>query len=231
MDQTKKLLVIEDDLNLILALYGALSHTYKVATAKTAQSGLEKLKAISPDLVILDLNLPDVSGLEVTKRIRELGFNLPILILSGESGLISKVDLLDSGANDYVTKPFSLAELRARIRVLLRTPGPPTNSTLKIGELVLDPRTRSVEVGSRQVELRKKEFALLECLMLNAGTALSRRYLQQYVWGGQKALKNNSIDVHIKTLRDKIEDGEAGIIKTVHGLGYMYDTAKPRVKV
>ena len=228
MNQTKKLLVIEDDLNLTLALYSALSHTYKVVTAKTAESGLNKIKTIPFDLIILDLNLPDINGLKVTRQIRELGLNLPILILSGETGLISKVDLLDNGANDYVTKPFSLAELRARIRVLLRQPILPSNSLLKIGGLVLDPRTRSVIIGNRHIDLRKKEYALLECLMMNAGTALSRNYLQQYVWGNKKEVKNNSIDVHIKSLRDKLQ---AEQIKTVHGLGYMYESARTEERV
>ena len=231
MSQIKKLLVIEDDLNLTLALYGALSHTYKVFTAKTAQSGLGKIKTLKIDLVILDLNLPDIHGLTVTKKVRGLGFNLPILILSGETNLISKVDLLDNGANDYVTKPFSLAELKSRIRVQLRQPQQPTNSLLKIGDLVLDPRTRSVIVKDKKVDLRKKEFALLECLMMHSGTTLSRNYLHQYVWGSTKEIKNNSIDVHIKSLRDKIEQGQNGRISTVHGLGYMYKPTGPKVAI
>src|SRR5579863_5803528 len=115
MQQIKQILIVEDDLNLTLALYSALSHTYKVSTAKTATSGLKKAQTTRPDLIILDLNLPDLNGLGLTLKLREIGVQAPILVLTGEAGLLSKVDLLDGGANDYVTKPFSLAELRARI--------------------------------------------------------------------------------------------------------------------
>ncbi len=233
MEQTKKLLVIEDDLNLTLALYRALSHTYKVYTSKTATSGIKKIQTLSIDLIILDLNLPDATGLKVIKNIRQLGYNMPVLVLSGEASLDSKVDLLDNGANDYLTKPFSLAELKARIRVLLRKDNPiPFRSVLVSPELILDPKTRQVIRNGKTIELRSKEFALLECLLRNAGSAISRAYLADYVWGEQDKMKTNSIDVHINSLRDKIDrDPNTRIIKTVHGLGYLLDTTKPLARI
>jgi len=233
MVQIKKLLVIEDDLNLTLALYRALSHTYKVYTAKTAASGIKKIETLTVDLIILDLNLPDATGLKVLKEARELGINTPVLILSGESGLVTKVDLLDSGANDYITKPFSLAELKARIRVLLRSEAPiPFRSVLVSDNLVLDPTTRQISRSGSVIDLRNKEFALFECLFRNAGSVISRSYLADYVWGRQSNMKTNSIDVHINSLRNKIDRGyQDQLIKTVHGLGYRLDAAKPQPRV
>lgn len=233
MVQTKRLLVIEDDLNLTLALYRALSHTYKVDTAKTVNSGIKKAETLPIDLIILDLNLPDGTGIKVIKHIREIGINTPVLVLSGEAGLVSKVDLLDNGANDYVTKPFSLSELKARIRVLLRTEIPiPSRSVLVSGNLVLDPNTRQASRNGTAIDLRNKEFAVLECLLRNAGTAISRVYLADYIWGKQSSMKTNSIDVHINSLRDKIDRGyDHQLIKTVHGLGYRLDATKPQARI
>lgn len=227
----KRLLIVEDDISLTLTLYRALSHTYKVDTAKSGQSGITKALNLPLDLIILDLSLPDISGLKVTKHLRQSGIGVPILVLSGESGLISKVDLLDSGANDYVTKPFSLAELKARIRVLLRQDGYPTRSVLVSGDLVLDPNLRRATYLGYDLGLRRKEFLLLECLMHNAGKAVSRTYLHTYVWGARGTLSNNSIDVHIKSLRDKLGPEGHDMITTVHGLGYCFNFAKPRVRV
>lgn len=229
---TKRLLIIEDDLNLALALYRALSHTYKVDTAKTATSGLVKAENLPIDLIILDLNLPDSSGLKVTKRLRSLGVNTPILVLSGENSLDNKIDLLESGANDYVTKPFSLAELKARISVLLRQETYPYRSLLVSGDIVLDPKTRVVSRQGIKIDLRRKEYELFECLFRNAGTAITRTFLQANVWGRRSTMKTNSIDVHIKSLRDKLDNNfDRRLIKTVHGIGYILDIEKPKAKV
>lgn len=232
MVQTKRLLVIEDDLNLTLALYRALSHTYKVDTAKSAASGIKKAENLTLDLIILDLNLPDKSGLSVARHIRELGINTPIIVLSGQADLVTKVELLDSGANDYITKPFSLAELKARIRVHLRQVPYPSRSALVSGDLVLDPKTRQVIKRGKSIDLRKKEYSILECLFINAGTAISRTYLQRYAWGDKADIKTNSIDVHINSLRSRIDqDNDQSLIKTVHGLGYVLDIAKPKTRI
>ena len=226
MATTKRLLIVEDDLNLVLALYRALSHTYKVDTAKSAVSGLKKAATLPLDLIILDLNLPDASGLKVTTKLREIGVNTPILVLSGESSLISKVDLLDSGANDYVTKPFSLAELRARIRVLLRPAAYPALKEITIGGVTLDSNRREISVAGSVLPLRNKEFLLLECLMRNSGITVSRDYLKQFVWGGAP-VADNLLDVHIKWLRDRL--GPSGmLLKTMHGVGYLFDARRQK---
>ncbi len=228
----KRLLIIEDDLNLTLALYRALSHTYKVATAKTAASGLKKAELLELDLIILDLNLPDLNGAKVLVKLRERGINVPVLILSGESSLISKVDQLNNGASDYVTKPFSLAELKARIAALLRQPVYYRHGKLVSKDLILDPTTRRAIRDGRTIDLRRKEFALLECLFRNSGVAVERRYLLEYAWGNATPLRTNSIDVHIKSLRDKIDRGyDHKLIKTVHGLGYALDTGRPKAGI
>ncbi len=232
MAQMKRLLVIEDDLSLTLALYRALSHTYKVDTAKTAVSGIKKAESLPINLIILDLNLPDHPGIKVMRRLRDNGANTPILVLSGESSLACKIDAFENGANDYVTKPFSLAELKARITVLLRQTVYPIRSALVVDDLVLEPRTRQVIRDGVAIDLRRKEFALLECLLCNAGTVLTRTYLMDTVWGRDTRLRTNAIDVHIKSLRDKIDRGQKRqLIRTVHGLGYVLDVAKPRVRV
>lgn len=233
MKSPKRLLIIEDDLNLVLTLYRALSHTYKVDTAKSAASGIKKAETLLLDLIILDLNLPDQSGLKVIRHLRDIGINTPILILSGQTDLTSKVDLLDNGANDYVTKPFSLSELKARIRVHLRySTNYPVQAELISGSLKLDPRTRQVVRDGVPIDLRKKEYALLECLLRNAGTAITRAYLSDYVWGVQQTVRTNSIDVHINSLRDKLDRNyEKQLIKTVHGLGYIIDTTKPKARI
>lgn len=231
MVQTKRLLVIEDDLNLTLALYRALSHTYKVDTSKTAASGIKKVSSLPLDLIILDLNLPDLNGIKVTKHIRNLGINTPIIVLSGNSELASKVDLLDLGANDYLTKPFSLAELKARIRAHLRQTAYPVRAALSSGDLILDPKTRQLIRNGRGIYLRKKEYSMFECLMINAGTAVSRNYLMRYAWGDKADIKTNSIEVHINSLRQKVDvDQQNQIIKTVHGLGYVLDSPKPKAR-
>ncbi len=227
----KRLLIIEDDIGLTLALYRALSHTYKVDTAKTGQSGITKALNLPLDLIILDLNLPDINGIKVIKHLRQAGVGVPVLVLSGESGLISKVNLLDSGASDYVIKPFSLAELNARIRALLRQNYYPTKSVLVSSDLVLDPNLRKVTYKGSDLGLRRKEFLLLECLMRNPGKAVSRTYLYTYVWGARGSLSNNSIDVHIKSLRDKIGPEGHDMVTTVHGLGYCFNYSKPKVRI
>lgn len=228
MVTTKRLLIVEDDLNLVLALYRALSHTYKVDTAKSALSGLKKAATLPLDLIILDLNLPDAPGLKVTHKLREIGVHAPILVLSGESSLLTKVDLLDSGASDYVTKPFSLAELKARIRALLRQPTYLPRVVLSSGGITLDPNRREVTLDGRSFTLRNKEFLLLECLMRNKGIAIGRDYLKQVVWG-EATVSDNAIDVHIKWLRDRL-GSSADLIKTIHGAGYLFDPTKAKVR-
>ena len=223
-----KLLLIEDDQQIALTLRHALTSSYTVDIANTGADGL--LKAISLRsyaLIILDLQLPDISGFEVCETLRADEYSGPILILSGQAKTISKINLLDAGADDYLTKPFSLGELKARIRVLIRRAGHADSARLHrlvVDDLVFDVNRGYVERAGMPIKLRRKELALLECLMEHAGTVVTRDILVSHAWHDNQDPWTNTIDVHIKYLRDKI-DRPFGkpLIHTVHGLGYKLD--------
>lgn len=224
-----KILIVEDDSDIIMALYRGLTPSYVVDSTTTVAGSMKKLKINDYDAIILDLNLPDASGVSVCEQIREQGVDIPILVLSGSADIPSKVKLLDSGANDYLTKPFSIEELKARLRVLLRQPKNSTGShhRLVVGDLSLDSVKHQVERKGKNIDLRKKEFAVLECLMRNAGRVVSRNSLTDYAWDDHDYNLTNTVDVHIKYLRDKIDRPyKTQLIKTVHGLGYKIDSSK-----
>ncbi|MGC1176600.1 MAG: response regulator transcription factor [Candidatus Saccharimonadales bacterium] len=222
-----KLLLIEDDRNITLALRQALAAEHVVDIAADGADGLFKAATRNYGLIILDLQLPDIPGLKVCERLRAQDFSGPILVLSGEAKVISKIGLLDAGADDYLTKPFSLGELKARLRVLSRRTGTSTSSNsnrLTVGDLTLDRDKYQVERGGQTIKLRRKEFALLECLMQHAGTVVTRDILGSYAWRDNEDPWTNTIDVHIKYLRDKIDRPfGSNLIRTVHGLGYTLD--------
>lgn len=222
-----KLLLVEDEEGVILALYRALARMYKVDTASSVNAAIQKTQETNYDALILDLNLPDGSGLKICEHVRAQGESTPIIVLSGDAQIQSKVMLLDSGANDYLTKPFDMEELHARLRVLLREPKKSTpHSRLAVGDLVLDRLKRTVQRGSKAIALRRKEFALLECLMQHNGMAVTRAALSNYAWEDGEEVVSNTVDVHIKRLRDKVDRPFATpLIKTVHGLGYKIDTS------
>jgi DNA-binding response OmpR family regulator len=231
MHQLPKVLLVEDDRSIAAALAQALQTSYDIDVAANGQLALYKTDHHNYDLILLDLNLPDVSGMIICQQLRDRGHSAPILILSAEASVLTKISLLDIGANDYLTKPFSLGELKARLRALSRVASqtllPPTGQ-LTIGGLVLDRRTRTVSCNGTTVPLRRKEFALLECLMEHAGSVVTRETLTRYVWHGAEALWTNTVDVHIKHLRDKVDRpfGQS-FIRTVHGLGYKLEILKP----
>ncbi len=220
------ILLIEDDRNVALALSQAVARDYTINVAQNGLSGLKTAASNSYDVIILDLNLPDMSGLDVCRDLRGRGNNTPILILSGEEKVMSKIRLLDAGANDYLTKPFSLGELKARLRVLQRdniTP-PVASQILQIDGLILDSSKLYVERDGQPIELRKKEFAILECLMSHAGSVVTRTALGNFAWHSGESPWTNTIDVHIKHLRDKIDAPfDKSLIRTIHGLGYKID--------
>jgi DNA-binding response OmpR family regulator len=227
-DKTLKLLLIEDDREIAGALCQVLASNYEVTLAATANSGLEQARKGKCGLIILDLNLPDANGLEVCRQLREEGWKMPILILTGQNKVMDKIRLLDAGADDYLTKPFSLGELKARLRVLRRRDqqSDMESDILSIGDLSLDRTRHIVRRSGETIKLRRKEFALLECLMLHAGTVVSRTILGNYAWHDSDKPWTNTIDVHIKHLRDKIDRPfNEQLIHTVHGLGYQLGTA------
>jgi DNA-binding response OmpR family regulator len=221
-----RLLLIEDNRDIAVAIIEALASSYSVALASSGQEALTKVGTGELDGIILDLNLPDITGLELCQSLRSNGCDLPLLVLSADNSVMSKIRLLDAGADDYLTKPFSLGELKARLRVLLRnrTDVLPKVKPLQVGDLVLDPNTFVVQREGQIIQLRRKEYALLECLMQNAGAVVSRTALGNYAWHGDSPWAN-TIDVHIKYLRDKIDRPFARpLIRTVHGFGYKLET-------
>jgi DNA-binding response OmpR family regulator len=221
--QLTKVLLVEDDRAIANALGQALHSSYDVDMAPTGKLALYRVDTGHYDVIVLDLNLPDLSGMEICQQLRERGLKSPILVLSAEASILTKINLLDSGANDYLTKPFSLGELKARLRALTRSGHHMTQppKQLVVDSLVLDRRTYQVSREGVAISLRRKEFTLLECLMEHAGSVVTRRALTRYAWQGSEDLWTNTVDVHIKHLRDKIDRPfTASLIKTVHGLGY-----------
>lgn len=234
MKDTYRILIIEDEPGIALALYTSLSKAaYLVDTAKTGSSGLRKAAAKKFDIVLLDLGLPDMSGLTICRQLRSNGLEAPIIILTAEGSVRSKVSLFDAGANDYITKPFSAEELQARIRACLRPALKDTTiPKLVVGNLVLNADTRAVERDGKTIQLRRKEFAILEYLMQHAGSAVTRSHLLKHAWDGDEAGWTNTIDVHIKHLRDKVDRPFAtNLILTIHGVGYKLDSSNAIAKI
>lgn len=228
-----KLLLIEDDREIALALRQALTLTHLVTIADNGVGGIKTAKTKQFDAIVLDLHLPDMPGLEVCEILRSSDNSIPILILTGEAQVLSKIKLLDAGADDYLTKPFSLGELKARLRVLQRRKPSEiqTGRYLKTGDLDLDTKNHVATRQNQTIVLRKKEFALLERLMRQQGSVVRRPELAAHAWQGEDLPWQNTIDVHIKYLRDKIDKPfENKLIHTVHGIGYKIQDKQERSK-
>ena len=217
-----RILLVEDEEKVArFVARGLKAERYAVDIAADGNSGLDDVRACAYDLVILDLNLPGIPGTELLKHIRKLHPNVPVLILSARDQVADKVANFEEGADDYLTKPFSFAELLMRVKALLRR-GPVTNSTtLRVGELELDRVVHKVKRGSQPIELTAKEFSLLEYLMINAGRVLSRTMIVEHVWDQSFEGLTNIVDVYVRQLRKKIDDGrEPKLFRTVRGVGY-----------
>jgi DNA-binding response OmpR family regulator len=226
MPPTSRILLVEDDLQLLRVISQALKHDYEVDTASSGAQALLHVERETYDVIVLDLHLPDANGLAICQTVRARGNSAPILVLSAEARVLTKIHLLDSCANDYLTKPFSLGELKARLRALIRQRhhAPRLDQKLSAGGLTLDRQNHTVEYEGSVINLRRKEFAILECLMDHAGSVVSRQILTSFVWPGNTELWTNAVDVHIKHLRDKIDrQFNAKLIRTVHGIGYKID--------
>jgi two-component system, OmpR family, copper resistance phosphate regulon response regulator CusR len=217
----QRLLVIEDNQESALAVQEGLRQDYEVDLAFTASEGEVLALGKSYDLIIIDLHLPDKQGTEVCRAIRKEKIDTPIIILTAEMDESAKVGALDVGADDYLTKPYSLAELKARIRAQIRrNSGQLMNDTLTVEDLTLDLNKKTATRGSKTITLRRKEMALLEYLMRNQGKIVSRDMLLNHVWKDNDTLYN-TIDVHVKYLRDRVDRGfPKKLIKTVYGAGY-----------
>lgn len=226
------ILLIEDNRSVAEALRQATTLDYTLTIAHTGLRGLQLACENTYDAIVLDLHLPDMHGFEICQELRTRGNTTPILILSGEVKVMSKIKLLDAGANDYLTKPFSLGELKVRLRVLLRDSqsAPTIPQILEAGDLRLDPTTHMVERSGETIQLRRKEFALLECLIIHANKVVTRTSLGNYAWQHGEAPWTNTIDVHIKHLRDKVDRPfDEAMIQTVHGIGYKLFAARPLI--
>lgn len=223
----EKILIVEDDSRIARFLELELKHEgYQVDIATDGRSGLEKALNNSIDLVILDLMLPLLSGIEVLRRIRKTS-DLPVIMLTAKDDVSDKVVGLDSGADDYVTKPFAIEELLARIRVALKRKnnnGKKENDILEAGKLILNKTSHKVTFKDEEIPLSKKEYDLLEYLMENHGIVLTREQLIERVWGYDYYGDTNVTDVYIRYLRAKIDQKyNLTYIKTVRGVGYIFE--------
>lgn len=217
-----KLLVIEDNPRLSDRVRRRLGRRYFIDIAETGNEALYKVDKCEYDLIILDLGLPDMNGKDVCKKLRDLNIKIPILILTGIDEKISRIDLLDCGADDYVVKPFDSEELRARIDALLRRRVQrELRRVVKYRELVINLDDRTVSRSGSNINLRRKEFDILEYLVSNNGRILTREMIINHAWDDYKINLSSTVDVHIKHLRDKIDRPfEYPIIKTAYGIGY-----------
>ena len=222
----KKVLIVEDDSNIaeLLNLY-LEKEGFEPLVAKDGGKGVEQFRAFQPDLVLLDIMLPQLSGMEVLRRLRKEGVQLPVIMLTARDSVVDKVSGLDSGADDYITKPFAIEELLARIRAALRKRGSgerPEEPLLSAGPLTMDVERHTVAVSGTPVELTRREFDLLHHLLENKGRVLSREALLDSVWGFDFVGETNSVDVYIRFLRSKIDEAfDIKLIHTVRGVGYV----------
>jgi two-component system, OmpR family, response regulator MprA len=217
-----RVLVVEDDEEIADVLRRSLRNEgYEVRTSGDGAEALDVAAGFVPDLVVLDLGLPGMDGVEVCRRLRAEG-DVPILILTARAEVEDRVGGLDSGADDYLVKPFERKELLARIRALLRRRPPRGSASLQVGDLTLNPDTREVRRNSREIELTNREFELLEYLMRNERLVVSRQRLLDEVWGYDPMAATNTIDVFISNLRRKLEeDGDSRLLHTKRGAGYV----------
>jgi two-component system copper resistance phosphate regulon response regulator CusR len=221
-----RILVIEDDAALSSFIRKGLeAEHHAVDTATDGEQGRAMALEFDYDLVVLDLNLPGVDGLSILKSVRQRKTSLPVMILTARNRVEDRVQCLDTGADDYLVKPFSFLELSARARALLRRSHLPSESVLTVRDLSLDRVQRKVERGGRHIELTTKEFALLEYLMRNAGRRLTRPMIIEHVWNMNFDSTTNVVDVYINYLRRKVDDGfSPALIHTVRGVGYQIST-------
>src|SRR4051812_35560841 len=219
-----RVLLAEDDRSDRDSLVMALElEGYEVQATTDSEKALAAVDGLAPDVVILDVMMPTVDGLTACRRLRSRGIATPILMLTARDQVADRVSGLDAGADDYVVKPFSLDELLARLRALLRRHRPESgDAELVVADLHLDPLRRVVRRGDRGVDLTKTEFDLLSLLMEHAGIVLSREQIYEHIWGFDFETGSRSLDVYIGYLRRKTEaEGEARLVHTVRGVGYV----------
>ncbi len=224
---TKTILVVEDSLELVELLRRVFrEHGYEVRAATDGDEGLSSALDDAPDLIVLDIGLPGRDGFEVIRELRRSGFEAPALMLTARNAVVDRVAGLDSGADDYLVKPFDTDELVARVRALLRRSHdtPRRKAPLRVGNVVLNPNTREARRGKRLLALTQREFAVLECLMRNVDRPLTRAAIAEQVWRETPidVDATNVIDVYVAYLRKKLDaEGEEPLLHTVRGIGYL----------
>ena len=220
-----RILVVEDEEALALRIKRVLeSENYHVAVAFDGDRGVELALTETYDLLILDILLPGLSGIQILKEVRREGLSMPVLLLTSKNRVEDKVAGLDAGADDYLTKPFALPELLARVRSLLRRTSEATSAVLVVGDLEVNTSSHAVIRAGKAIDLTAKEYAILEFLLYNKNRVLSRLSIAEHIWGDNFDLftMTNFVDVHIKNLRKKLEDGrDKQLIQTVRGVGYI----------
>lgn len=223
MIKVKKILIIEDDAKIRRILQLELKHEgYDVVVAEDGENGIEKFKRDYFDLILLDLMMPKISGEEVCKNIREQS-QIPIIILTAKDQILSKVSLLDMGADDYLTKPFEIEELLARIRVALRNKKEyQVEDNIVYENIKINKKTKKFYKNGEEIQLTKKEYNLLEYFLLNKEIVLSREKILENVWGYEYDGEEKIIDVYINILRKKIENDGERYINSVRGFGYIF---------
>lgn len=225
---TPTVLVVDDDPDVLASLERGLRLSgFTVLTASDGAEALEVVADVEPDAVVLDMNMPVLDGTGVVTALRAAGNDVPICVLSARSSVDDRIAGLESGADDYLVKPFVLAELVARIRAMLRRrsapgPGPASTTPIVVGPLAVDVAGRRVRLGDREIPLTKREFELIEVLSRNAGLVLSRERLLDLVWGYDFVADTNVVDVFVGYLRRKFEaDGTPRLVHTVRGVGFV----------
>jgi DNA-binding response OmpR family regulator len=220
-----RILIVDDERALLEQLRKVLQNQrYIVESATDGEEALDRLFETPFDAIILDIMMPKVDGLTVLEEARKAGIDTPVLLLTAKGDLEDRVKGLDLGADDYLAKPFSLDELLARLRALLRRSGSQSESVLQVLDLQLDTVSRTVTKGGKPVELTPREFSILEFLLYNKNRAVSRFSLAEHVWGDDfdPFSMSNFMDVHVKNLRHKIDDsGHVKIVRTIRGVGYI----------
>jgi DNA-binding response OmpR family regulator len=217
-----RILVVEDERKVAeFVARGLRDQRFAVDVVNDGQSGWDMASTRDYDLVILDLMLPGVSGLEILKRIRRAGSQAPVLILTARAGTAEKVENFEAGADHYLTKPFAFDELLVRVKALLRRGSPERANVLRIGDLEIDRQKQEAKRGGKRIELTPREYSLLEYLAANAGRVMSRTMITEHVWDESFQGLTNIVDVYVRHLRNKVDDpSPKKLIRTVRGVGY-----------
>ena len=220
--------IVEDDRNIQeIELFALKNSGYQATGFETAKEFYKALNEKLPELILLDIMLPDEDGLSILKRLRSRADTqkIPVILVTAKTSEIDTVKGLDGGADDYIAKPFGVMEMIARVKALLRRSGGMEENMLTCGNVTLDGEKRMVYVDGKSIELTYKEFELLKLLMKNHGIVISRDVIMERVWDSSFEGESRTIDVHVRTLRQKLGDG-GSIIKTIRNVGYMVDTTK-----